>query len=69
MSNLHKNNISLYTEKSWKPAGADPFRLYMKTVEELDEKFNKDTYHYYFQHTLNPNLIYRCHELTLQHEL
>tara|TARA_R100000008_G_C3583357_1_gene170250 strand:+ start:1817 stop:2551 length:735 start_codon:yes stop_codon:yes gene_type:complete len=66
---LHKNNISLYTEKSWRPSGTDPFRLLMNTVEELDENFNKDTYHYYFRHTLNPNLIYRCHELTLQHEL
>ena len=66
---LHKNNISLYTEKIWSTSGADPFRLPVGTVEELNEKFNKDIYHYYFQHTINPNLIYRCHELTLQHEL
>jgi len=32
---------------------------------DLVSKFNNRCYHYYFCHTINPDLIYKCHNLTI----
>lgn len=37
--------------------------------QHLMNKFNKDCYHYYFCHTINPKLIYLCHNLTIENKV
>lgn len=39
-------------------------RINASNDQELNRQFSADCYHYYFMHTINPNLIYRAHELT-----
>jgi hypothetical protein len=38
-------------------------RVIAKTSEELRNRFDPSCWHYYFGHTINPQLIYDCHEL------
>jgi len=39
-------------------------RIIAKSSKELQELFSPSVFHYYFGHTLNPNLIYECHSLS-----
>ena len=38
-------------------------RIIAKSSKELQELFLPNVFHYYFGHTLNPNLIHECHSL------
>lgn len=38
-------------------------RVMIQTEQQLVEKWDKKCYHHYFCHTINPQLIYKCHEL------
>ncbi len=39
-------------------------RINAKTIDILNKNFTPDCYHYWFQHTINPALIYHAHQLT-----
>jgi hypothetical protein len=41
-----------------------PDRLFVCDENALKTNFNKNTYQHYFCHSINPNLIYKCHVLT-----
>lgn len=38
-------------------------RVNVRSQEELDKKFDREVYHHYFCHTINPLLIYQTHKL------
>lgn len=42
---------------------SDAMRIDSSSVSELHNSFNKQCYHYYFRHSINPILIYECHNL------
>ena len=38
-------------------------RIQARNINDLEKNFDPSCYHYYFCHTINPELIYKCHNL------
>ena len=45
------------------PFSNDGQRVMADSEHQLNQLWDKDCYHHYFCHTINPRLIYQCHEL------
>lgn len=41
----------------------DAKRINCKSAQDLTDLFDVDCYHYYFRHTIDPELIYLCHRM------
>lgn len=48
------------------PLQTDALRYICNNEQEIESKIDSKCYHYYFNHTINPNLIYKCHKLTVE---